>query len=404
MRKTFYEYYGLTTPELDLLWKEGLIVFDTNVLLSLYRQPIDVQEDILNVLRGLKDRIWLPQQVGVEFHEDRLEEANRHVKAIKDLSRKFHEFSNKIQQEYQNNPYIEYKKIKASMSRLCSTMEKHCNKWLSSCPDFLHNDKILEVLTELFENRVGVGYDKLRLEEIYKDGVERYANKIPPGYKDRKKKDGEQHRFGDLIIWFQIMEKAKTANKDIIFVTDDEKEDWWEMFEGYKTGPCRALIKEFRSNVGEHLIWFYTTERFLTEAKNRVGISIKSKTIEETKRPVLDYSKILGLDSEPGQVSIESLIGTQSPFSVAESELASIGATSVLERSHTDSGECLLNPKYIADSGVLGSLSNLKGSDFGKGLSSGSFDSFISYEHDGLVHNDKKENDENDSSEKTKTE
>ena len=134
MRKQFFEYYGLTSSEVDKLWKYGLIVFDTNVLLSLYRRPIDVRNDILNVIKGLKERIWLPQQVGFEYHEDRTEEANRHIKAIKELSGKFQDFSEKIQQDYQNNPYIEYKKIKTSMLSLCAIVEKHRKEWLSSCP------------------------------------------------------------------------------------------------------------------------------------------------------------------------------------------------------------------------------------------------------------------------------
>lgn len=130
MRKSFYEYYGLTSTELDKLWKDGLIVFDTNVLLSLYRRPIDVRNDILNVLKGLKERVWLPQQVGFEFHEHRLEEANRPVKAIKELSKRFQEFSYKLQQDYLNNPYIEFKKIKTSLERLCSSVEKQL-QWLA---------------------------------------------------------------------------------------------------------------------------------------------------------------------------------------------------------------------------------------------------------------------------------
>lgn len=217
---------------------------------------------------------------------------------------------------------------------------------------------ILDVLTELFDGNVGDGYENARLEEIYKEGLERYANKIPPGYKDSKKNCGNRHRFGDLIIWFQIMEKAESADKDIIFVTDDEKEDWWELFEGFKTGPCRALIKEFRSVVGEHIIWFYTTERFLTEAKHRVGISIKPKTIEETKRTVIiDNSKFWSLDSEPGQVSIETILGTQPYSSVAESDLASIGATSVL--GSMPYKRHLFNPRYAADGSVMKTLSQM---------------------------------------------
>ena len=45
MRNSFKEYYGLNSSELDKLWKEGIIVFDTNVLLSLYRRSQGVRDD-----------------------------------------------------------------------------------------------------------------------------------------------------------------------------------------------------------------------------------------------------------------------------------------------------------------------------------------------------------------------
>ena len=307
MRKQFFEYYGLTKAELDKLWKDSLIVFDANLLISLYRRPQEVRDDILNVIKTLEDRIWLPQQVGYEYHEHRLEEANRPIESIRGLVDKFKKFETEIQNGYSKNPYIDYKKIKNSLTRLITTVEKSVDEWLNKCPDFLQKDSVLEVLTNLFEGKVGDPYTQEQLEKIYKEGELRYAAKVPPGYKDCKKHDGDRHRFGDLIIWRQIIDKAKSLGKDIIFVTDDEKEDWWDMYHDNKLGPRKELIREFQNGTGGHIIWFYTTDRFLESAKSNIGETVKPKTIEESKQSIMDLYELWGRLGEPGQVSFDEL-------------------------------------------------------------------------------------------------
>ena len=62
--------------------------------------------------------------------------------------------------------------------------------------------------------------------KLCKEGEYRYKSQTPPGYKDAKK-DGVS-KYGDLIVWAETYEYAVLNNKNIIFVTDDVKEDWWE--------------------------------------------------------------------------------------------------------------------------------------------------------------------------------
>lgn len=325
MRNSFKEYYGLNTSELDKLWDEGLIVFDTNVLLSLYRRSEDVRNDFISIIRSLNDRVWIPHQVGYEFHEHRLEEAMRPIEAVKAIKGKLQKFENDFEQEYGNNPYLDNKKIKAAFKAFCSRFDKLIQASLISCPDFLKEDGILTVLTELFEGKIGPDYQEQRLTEIYRNGGERYSNKLPPGYKDAKKHEGDRHRFGDLIIWLQIIEHAKNEAKDIIFVTDDKKEDWWEEYKDNRIGPRHELIREFRANTNNQLIWFYTPDRFLQYAKSKVGVSVKPKTIEEVKIPSIDWTSIIGQSTLPGQVSLEA----RWPWiSLGESDSMDIGLSS----------------------------------------------------------------------------
>ena len=62
--------------------------------------------------------------------------------------------------------------------------------------------------------------------EIIKEGELRYKYKLPPGFKDDKK-DGME-KFGDLFVWKEILKLPTNKNiNNIIFVTNDEKDDWW---------------------------------------------------------------------------------------------------------------------------------------------------------------------------------
>lgn len=317
MRNSFKEYYGLTSSELERLWGEGLIVFDTNVLLSLYRRPEDFRNDFISVIRRLKDRVWIPHQVGYEFHEHRLEKAMRPVEDVKAIKGKLQKFKNEIEQEYGSNPYLDNKKINQAFNSFLSRLDKIVQTSLKSCPDFLKEDGILTMLTELLEGKIGPAYQEKKLAEIYRIGGERYSNDVPPGYKDSKKTDGDRHRFGDLIIWMQIIEHAKTEAKDIIFVTDDKKEDWWEEYKGNLIGPRRELIREFCECANNQSIWFYTLERFLEYAKSKVHVSIKNKTIEEVKKPAIVWTLKFGQSTLPGQVSLDSKWPS---FSLGESD------------------------------------------------------------------------------------
>ncbi len=310
MRAAFFEYYGLSEKETDKLWKEGIIVFDTNILLSLYRLSKEAREEILRVMEGYKDRLWMPHQVGFEFHENRLETALKPIEAVSLLEKKAADFEKGIKDFYSGNPYIDYNKLEKALSSLKAKFANLASEWKASCPNPIKEDKVLDSLTGLFEGKVGDEYEEDKLSELFKIGADRYDKKTPPGYKD-KDKPFDRQRYGDLIIWKQIIEYSKTANKDIIFVTDDVKEDWWALYKDDKLGPRKELIHEFRQETGDHLIWFYTAERFLSFAKEKKGASVKNKTIDEMKRPHLDWMSALGVDSELGDSNPLISFGTR---------------------------------------------------------------------------------------------
>ena len=95
---------------------------------------------------------------------------------------------------------------------------------------------MLARITDLFDDKVGSPYASDRLANIYNDGEKRYQANIPPGFMDAKgKKDNS--KYGDLVLWFQIMDKAKEKKSPVVFICDDAKEDWWWVFSGKTIGP-----------------------------------------------------------------------------------------------------------------------------------------------------------------------
>src|SRR5690606_19238091 len=55
-----------------ILWKNAVFIFDTNVLLNLYRYQSSTRDELLKVLDRLKERVWIPNHVGLEYQRNRL--------------------------------------------------------------------------------------------------------------------------------------------------------------------------------------------------------------------------------------------------------------------------------------------------------------------------------------------
>ncbi len=118
------------------------------------------------------------------------------------------------------------------------------------------------------------------MREIFKEGEERFKNKVPPGFEDEKTKEGSR-KFGDLILWKQIIQKAKEINKDVILITDERKIDWWwKIKDGRNMGPRQELVEEIKlqANVDFHM---YSSERFLRYGQSFLNEKINQQALQE---------------------------------------------------------------------------------------------------------------------------
>ena len=74
MKTKFKEFYKYSDTEIKNIWKECIFIFDTNVLLDLYKYNKEATDKFIYILKKIKNekRIWIPHQVGLEFHKIRL--------------------------------------------------------------------------------------------------------------------------------------------------------------------------------------------------------------------------------------------------------------------------------------------------------------------------------------------
>ena len=275
MKNEFHSFYRPTKDEFDCMWESAIIAVDANVLLNLYTYSHSTSEAILTLLSEFSERMWLPHQVALEYHQNRcgiiLKESNHYA----DIAKMLEDVGIALRTN-KRHPYLtpevakKFETIEAEIKAdLQIGAEKH-RKLISA-------DVICDRLTDLFAGRVGEATKTEELEKIYKEGAIRYANKIPPGYSDVKKP--EPNRYGDLILWYQLIEHAKLCKKPIIFVTDDAKEDWWTFAGDQKIGPRRELRHEFRSKT-THDIYIYSTDHF-AEAASQRGKPLAETAIKE---------------------------------------------------------------------------------------------------------------------------
>ncbi|KMP78184.1 hypothetical protein TU62_01975 [Bacillus cereus] len=311
-------YYPPNKEKEDHLWKNGIFIFDTSALLEFYYFPKKSQQNIFNsTFEKLVNRLWIPNHVKFEYLKNRentlrkpIEEKykkleNTQIKAInedlKSIKDKLIDFINHTKKQ-DVHPYIdtkipfkmheEYIKFEKVFSKFEESIKTEFKKREDDIIAFAIEDTVMENFNKYF--KVGREYSFEEILKIVKEGEFRYRNEIPPGYKDASKKSGTQ-KYGDLIIWKQIIEYAKQTNKPIIFITNDVKEDWcYQVKRGNEVRiarPKEDLITEIKAHAKVDF-WMYTFSQFLYIARDILKTNISQEVINEALTVTSNVEKI----------------------------------------------------------------------------------------------------------------
>lgn len=286
MKNLFPGHFKDSENTLKNIWEECIFAFDANILLNLYRYSDTTRSEFLKILKRLNGRIWLPNRAAEEYLNNRLSVIDQQEKSydttISSIDKLRKSLSNARQHPFVCDETLD--KAKKLFDDLCNELTENQKTHTKR----IHDDSIKISISELFEEQVGSPYDKQKLEDIIKDGEARYKQKIPPGFKDAsKQKDSDIflekcQKYGDLIVWYQVIEKSKETNKDVILVTDDKKEDWWQRFNGKTIGPHPDLVKEFQEKTSKKF-YMYQADRFLELARTNLNEDISNEIVEEIR-------------------------------------------------------------------------------------------------------------------------
>ncbi len=232
--------------------KNYIVVLDANILLKIYRSSPDHAEFVLKCLASIKDYVYIPFNVHWEYEKHRKDEYNKKVKSLENSAESCYQLISSIENkikgqcdELSKNGYPDIEELLDNLIEKVDELKDEFNSYFMEHKnlDFLNNwdeDKVLELMNSFFK------MPQPSASFIYKhcqEGEHRYKTKTPPGYKDAKK-DGVS-KYGDLLVWAETYEYAKSNDKNIIFVTDDVKEDWWEKSDDGKLLFRSELVKEF---------------------------------------------------------------------------------------------------------------------------------------------------------------
>lgn len=218
-----------------------VIVLDTNIILDLARYSLYTSKNILKIFNQCMGSIWIPNQVYEEYTKNK-------YPVFGELKKRYSSFEK-------------------NLLEIINVSENNIKKNLNGSYKYFAKDSLLDELSKKIEefrdiiksykDRVGVEYDEITSDspkiiediehfindlrkreqvgekigfkeklEIIKEGELRYRYKLPPGFMDCEK-DGIE-KFGDLFVWKEKLKlPSKNEVKNIIFITNDIKDDWW---------------------------------------------------------------------------------------------------------------------------------------------------------------------------------
>lgn len=287
MKELFPEFYLDSLDVNDLnREKNNLIVFDSNFLLDILRLPTEIAEKYLEAIDKVKNHIFVPYLVGIEFNfnEKKVKiETLENVKGYKDrISNLLHIETDKVYKNlcesllkednvnFLNNKVHKEQihsntkdKLEIFLQELLDKQE-HIIKDLHQTIDEKYSkdlDELTARVIELIGDSVAPKRNQEWFDEVQKKGDKRYNNEIPPGFNDRKDKGGlirtysdisYDTQYGDYIIWEEILHevasRAHSVGEKVIFVTSDgnsdKKYDLMYRVKGKTVGPYISMLNE----------------------------------------------------------------------------------------------------------------------------------------------------------------
>ena len=263
--------FTFSLKSIDDIKENALIVLDANVLLLPFTTNVKNVVAIRAVYQRLvqSDQIFLPAQAVREYLDNRAKKLTDINEALQKKSTQCFNYVGEHPLLESLEEYKEVLELEAGLKKSIKTYQNKIRETLSAVQAWGWDDPVSRMYHEVLSERV-LSDLELDVAEISKDLERRNTLKIPPGYKDQNK---EQNQAGDLLIWHEILKLASEKAKHVIFVSGDEKTDWWHQSGKSPLYPRFELVDEFRertSGKSFHIISLSTLLEIFETAKEVV--------------------------------------------------------------------------------------------------------------------------------------
>ncbi len=300
MRELFPEYYGPSRDQLREVYQTGVVVLDANVLLALYRLSPAQRDELLAVLRKVRERLWIPYQAALEYQRNRLQVIQQQTSSYAKVRQEMQKAvgaGKKALESHQAHEALTHEVnelLDVTLTNLDQQLAKLQEKHSLGLDEALRDDPVRAALDDLLAGRVADPPDEPVRKERVETAKKRLQARTPPGYADADK-DPEQ-AAGDYLLWAELLEQAPRFDGPLLLVTNDQKEDWFLRVSGKTVGPRPELVREMRERT-PHAYHQHTLRRFLQLASEILETPVAASTIEKVTRPALSSSEVEALST-----------------------------------------------------------------------------------------------------------
>lgn len=275
-----------------LLDKDYIVICDTNVYLRIYDYSPEFAYFAIECLKKIQSHIKIPYTTFKEYNKHYRAKYDHSKKKIEEynvrLLEKIESFYKTIDEEFirieqYNFPdmYSLHTNVIQQIENIRNDVKNYCDSHellIAVNDEYLRIDPIKSFVDSL-SNNILRQYDFSRIYEICEDGEKRFKNNTPPGFKDKAKQGLRQ--YADLILWNEIIDESIAQNKNVLFITDDVKIDWWELVNNNGTIEKHfhpKLVSEFNRKTNHTIIGVTSIELF-SSISNEFSVE-KLNTIE----------------------------------------------------------------------------------------------------------------------------
>lgn len=273
-----------------------VVALDANVLLWPFELGAASVEDIAKLYKKLagEGRLIVPAQAAREFYKHRSRKVAALTEAIDGVIQKAKRapLENAIPLLSNDADYQAAQELNAQIVNAGKEMAKRLLAASERLKEQIGSDRIsLIYRNALSDCVVDIPQGPEERKAIIDEAGRRARLQIAPGYKDQNKEDGG---LGDLIIWMTILQEGAARKADCIFVTNEEKSDWWVKSRG-AFQPRPELIEEYRRQSKGRSIHFLPLSGLLAHFKASQETVDEVQKLEEVSRSERQGATIIRL-------------------------------------------------------------------------------------------------------------